>query len=221
MLDLLPVLPARKTLTVLCVGAHCDDIEIGCGASLLALQQRPGKLRVEWATLCGSALRRRESLRARSALLKPAVRGGVTFGDFRDGRLPAQYAEVKEFFEQLKRTGPAPDLVLCHERSDRHQDHRIVNEMVWNTYRDHLVLEYEIPKWDGGLGEPNVYIGVTRRQAEAKARILLRAYQSQAQRDWFTAETFLGLMRLRGIECRAPGGYAEAFHGRKVRLGGF
>ena len=221
MLELIPHRPRRRTLRVLCVGAHCDDIEIGCGATLLAMQGRLGKLAVEWAVLCGSAERRRESTKAMGLLLQPRARAGILFGDFADGRLPAQYAQTKEFFESLKRRRARPDLILCHERNDRHQDHRIVNEMVWNTFRDHLVLEYEIPKWDGGLGQPNVYVGVSRQQAKAKVAALLRAHRTQAGRDWFTAETFLGLMRLRGIECRSPSGYAEAFHGRKLQLGGF
>lgn len=207
---------SRKTFRVLCVGAHCDDIEIGCGATLLVLQQQPGRLTIDWAVLSGSAARRREALQARRLLVKPAARGALLFGDFRDGRLPAQYAEVKDYIEALKKRLPAPDLVLCHERDDRHQDHRVVNEMVWNTFRDQLVLEYEIPKWDGGLSSPNVYVQITRQQGLSKVRALLRAYPSQARRDWFTADTFMALLRLRGIECRSPSGLAEAFHGRKI-----
>jgi len=219
MLTLIPNQDARKTLRVLCVGAHCDDIEIGCGASLLALQAGKPKVKIDWAILSGSAERRRETQAAMSMLVKPRARGELIFGDFHDGRLPAQYLEVKDFFESLKRR-PAPDVILCHERDDRHQDHRMVNEMVWNTFRDHLVFEYEIPKWDGGLGQPNVYIHVTRSQAEAKVKALLQAYRTQSQRDWFSSETFMAMLRLRGIECRSPSGYAEAFHGRKLHISG-
>jgi len=220
MLDLIPGLQARGTLRVLCVGAHCDDIEIGCGATLLALQERTGRVQVDWAILSGNTQRQRESRNAMTSLIGTKVRGNLRFGDFQDGRLPAQYLEVKEFFESLK-TLPRPDLILCHEREDRHQDHRIVNEMVWNSFRDHLVLEYEIPKWDGGLGQPNVYVPVTTAQAQKKVRALLRAYRTQSNRDWFTAETFMAMLRLRGIECRAPSGLAEAFYGRKLRISRF
>ena len=216
MLALAPQLGAGP-LRVLCVGAHCDDIDIGCGGTLLTLQRRKGDIRIDWAILSGGAERRREAARAMSLFVKPANRGELLFGDFVDGRLPAQYLEVKNFFESLKRL-PVPQLILCHERDDRHQDHRIVNEMVWNTFRDHLVLEYEIPKWDGGLGNPNVYVAISRAHAQAKAKALLKAYATQAQRDWFTAETFMAMLRMRGIECRSSSGYAEAFYGRKLQF---
>ncbi len=219
MLELIPQWRAGRSLRVLCVGAHCDDIEIGCGATLLALQRRGRGVRIDWLVLGGEPKRREETRQALAALVAPRFRGELSFGDFRDGYLPAQYAEVKAFIERYKARRPTPDVIFCHEREDRHQDHRIVNEMVWNTWRDQLVLEYEIPKWDGGLGQPNVYMPVSRQQVEAKVRALLRAHRSQAARDWFTAETFRSLLRLRGLECRSPSGYAEAFHGRKIRIG--
>lgn len=204
---------------VLCVGAHCDDIEIGCGGTLLALQ-RGRDIRIDWVVLSGTAQRRKETASAMRRLVRPGARGKLLFGDFSDGRFPAQYVAMKEFVEGLKQL-PAADLILCHERDDRHQDHRTVNELVWNTFRDHVILEYEIPKWDGGLGQPNVYVPLTAAQARAKADALLRSFPSQRRRDWFTRETFMALLRLRGIECRAPGGYAEGFHGRKIRFAGF
>lgn len=219
MLDLVLNGKARGPKRVLCVGAHCDDIEIGCGGTLLALQQTRN-LRIDWVVLSGTAERRAEATAAMHALVAPKARGELLFGDFQDGRFPAQYSQVKEFFESLKKLSP-PDLILCHERDDRHQDHRAVNEMVWNTFRDHVVLEYEIPKWDGGLGQPNFYVPVTAAQARAKVDALLRSYRSQAKRDWFTRETFTSMLRLRGIECRSPSGYAEGFHGRKLRFTGF
>ena len=209
--------PRNRPLRVLCVGAHCDDIEIGCGGTLFSLQRAGAPVRIHSALLSGNDERRREALAARNAFVRPANRGELVFGDFRDGRLPAQYAEVKDFIESLK-ARTQPDVVLCHEREDRHQDHRLVNEMVWNTFRDHVVFEYEIPKWDGGLGEPNVFVPLTAAQANRKADAIIRSYRSQAGRDWFTRDTFLGLMRLRGVECRAPQGYAEAFHGRKLLI---
>ena len=219
MLGLLPDLSSSRALRVLCIGAHCDDIEIGCGGTLLVLQERYRKITVEWVILSGTPERQREAAAAMAALVKPRARGELLQGAFDDGRFPAWYGEIKEFFESLKGR-PAPDVIFCHESADRHQDHRIVNEMVWNTFRDHLVLEYEIMKWDGGLGQPNLYVSVPERLARAKAQALIRNYRSQAGRDWFTRETFMALMRLRGIESRSASGYAEAFHARKIVLSG-
>lgn len=209
----------RGPRRILCLGAHCDDIEIGCGGALLALQ-KSARLRIDWVVLSGTALRRAETRAAMRALVRPAARGELVFGDFPDGRFPGHYAEIKEFVESLKQL-PRPDLILCHERDDRHQDHRAVNEFVWNTFRDHALLEYEIPKWDGGLGQPNVYVVLTAAQARAKVAALLKSHRSQSRRDWFNAETFMAILRLRGIECRSPSGYAEGFYGRKIRLHGF
>ncbi|HEY0341868.1 MAG TPA: PIG-L deacetylase family protein [Steroidobacteraceae bacterium] len=202
---------------VLCLGAHCDDIEIGCGGTLLALQES-GDFHIDWAVFSGTQTRRAEARAAMLGLVKRRARGTLSFGDFPDGRFPACYVEIKAFAEELKKTH-APDIVLCHEREDRHQDHRMVNELAWSTFRDQLILEYEIPKWDGGLGQPNIYVPVSAAQARRKVAVLLKAYRTQSSRDWFTAETFMALLRLRGVECRAPSGYAEAFHGRKLRLG--
>jgi LmbE family N-acetylglucosaminyl deacetylase len=211
-------LAASRTLRVLCIGAHCDDIEIGCGGTVRMLQSRGRKPTIDWVVLSGSEERRLETQRAMHMLVETPCRGELLFGDFADGRFPAEYAGIKDFCEALKRL-PAPDLILCHERDDRHQDHRLVNEMIWNTFRDHVVLEYEVPKWDGGLGHPNVYVPLSADEAGAKVDALLAAYASQAGRDWFNRETFVAMLRLRGIECRSPSGYAEAFHGRKLVFG--
>ena len=218
MLDLSFNLERRHALRVLCIGAHCDDIEIGCGATLRMLQRGRKDLTIDWVVLSGSEERRKETLAALRRLVRPRYRGELRFGDFPDGRFPAAYAQIKEFYEAIKRDLRV-DLILCHEREDRHQDHRITSEMVWNTFRDQLVLEYEVPKWDGGLGQPNVYVAVSRDDVEAKVAALLKSYRSQKARDWFSRETFLALLRLRGVECRSPSGYAEAFHGRKLTLG--
>jgi LmbE family N-acetylglucosaminyl deacetylase len=219
MLDLILDSRRQRTLRILCVGAHCDDIEIGCGATLRALQGRTKRLVVDWLVLSGSAERCQEARSARQMLIRTSSRGELVFGDFPDGRFPAFYAEIKDFMEAARRR-LRPDLVLCHERDDRHQDHRIVNEMTWNTFRDHLVLEYEVPKWDGGLGQPNVYVPVDARQAAAKVNALLKAHRTQAGKGWFTRDLFMALLRLRGAECRSPSGYAEAFHGRKLTFRG-
>jgi LmbE family N-acetylglucosaminyl deacetylase len=201
---------------ILCIGAHCDDIEIGCGGALLALQAARS-VRIDWVVLSGTAQRRAESAAAMRALVGPKARGELLCADFPDGRFPAHYAQIKQFFEQLK-SRPHPDLILCHERDDRHQDHRAINEFVWSTFRDQVVLEYEIPKWDGGLGQPNAYVALTAAQARRKVTALLRAHRSQVRRDWFSAELFMALLRLRGMECRSPSGYAEGFYARKIRL---
>ena len=164
-------------------------------------------------------IRRAETRRAMEMLVRRGARGSLTTGGFADGRFPSDYGAIKDFFESLKRL-PAPDLIFCHERDDRHQDHRVVNEMVWSTFRDQLVLEYEIPKWDGGLGEPNMYVPVSAAQVRAKVQALMTAYRSQRHKDWFSADTFRALARLRGLECRARSGHAEAFHARKVLFPG-
>ncbi len=219
MLDLAFDRRTQRTLSILCVGAHCDDIEIGCGATLRVLQGRGQRLMIDWVVLSGSGERRKETQRAMRLLVRPRCRGELRFGDFPDGRFPAAYAEIKRFCESLK-DRPNPDLILCHERQDRHQDHRVVNEMVWSTFRDHMVLEYEIPKWDGGLGQPNVYVPVAATDAASKVDALMKSYASQTDKHWYTRDTFMALLRLRGLECRSPSGYAEAFHGRKLRFNG-
>jgi LmbE family N-acetylglucosaminyl deacetylase len=219
MLDLIVDLPKEQPLRVLCVGAHCDDIEIGCGATLHALQSRGQKPVIDWVVLSGTKERRKETERAMHMLVRPRSRGKLQFGNFPDGRFPAAYAEIKSLCESLKNK-PHPDLILCHERDDRHQDHRVVNEMIWSTFRDHLVLEYEVPKWDGGLGQPNIYVPVDAKDADAKVDALMKSYPSQAGRHWYTRDTFMAILRLRGLECRSPSGYAEAFHGRKLRFKG-
>ena len=217
MLELMPLLPDGRALRVLCLGAHCDDIEIGCGGTLLALQQVGIIGQIDWVVLSGSAARCAETAEARERLVKEAARGELLFGDFEDGTMPAQYREVKAFIEGLK-AWPVPDMVFTHEREDRHQDHRLVNEITWNTFRDQLVLEYEIPKWDGGLGQPNLYVPIARKLGEQKIAALLECFGSQAGRDWFTSDLFAGMLRLRGMECRSESGWAEAFHARKLRF---
>jgi LmbE family N-acetylglucosaminyl deacetylase len=213
-----PTARGRK-LRVLCVGAHCDDIEIGCAGTLLHLQQAfPGST-FDWAVLSGTAERQQETRRAMGSLLKPAHRGKLIFGQFRDARFPDSYGELKDFFGGLQKL-PRPDIIFCHERTDAHQDHRVTSEVVWGAFRDHLILEYEIPKWDGGLTTPNVYVPLTAGQARRKVAALMRAFGSQRSRDWFTPQTFQALMRLRGVESRARSGYAEGFFGRKLLLGG-
>jgi LmbE family N-acetylglucosaminyl deacetylase len=207
----------ERPLEVLCLGAHCDDIEIGCGGALLQLC-KSRKARVTWSVFSSNPEREAESRAAADLLLKDAIEKQVIFHGFRDGFLPYEGYKVKEAFESLKRL-PRPDLILTHTRYDMHQDHRMVWELTWNTFRNHDILEYEIPKWDGDLGQPNVFIPLDEGEAQEKCRCLQQAFPSQLSRSWFKDETFLGLMRLRGMESNAASGYAEAFYGRKVVLG--
>ena len=149
------------------------------------------------------------------AFLADAARSVVELAEFKDGFFPYQGADIKSWFEALKRR-TSPELILCHSRNDAHQDHREVSMLTWNTFRDHAILEYEIPKWDGDLGQPNVFIPASRMLMDRKAKLLHKHFGTQRSKDWFDAQTFMGLARLRGAECRAPDGFAEAFHGRKI-----
>jgi LmbE family N-acetylglucosaminyl deacetylase len=204
-------------LRVLCLGAHSDDIEIGCGGLILRLLQGRRPVDVDWVVLSATGRREQEARRSAGLFLRGARRRQVIVKDFRDGFFSYDRA-IKETFEELKR-GATPDVVLTHYRTDRHQDHRVVSDLTWNTFRDHLVLEYEIPKWDGDLGAPNCFVPLDRRTCERKVKLLKDAFGTQRSKDWFTSETFLGLMRLRGMECRARDGYAEAFYARKTVIG--
>jgi LmbE family N-acetylglucosaminyl deacetylase len=200
------------------MGAHSDDIEIGCGATLLSLMRRRPRPEFRWIVWSAAERREREARLGARRFLGNAASEEVRVHAFRDGYFPAQFAEIKEAFENLAGEF-RPDVVFTHARDDRHQDHRVISDLTWNTFRNHLVLEYEIPKWDGDLGRPNLYVPVNRATARRKTRALLSVFGSQRSKDWFSEETFLGLMRLRGVECRAAGGLAEAFHARKITLG--
>jgi LmbE family N-acetylglucosaminyl deacetylase len=215
---ILPV-SGGKSLHILCVGAHCDDIEIGCSGTLLQMQKSYPGSTCDWVVLTGNADRQAETGVAMRALLKPAQQGKLLFGNFTDASLPASYGELKTFFAGLQKLR-RPDVIFCHERADAHQDHRIVNEMIWGAFRDHLILEYEIPKWDGGLTTPNIYVPLTAAQVRRKVSVLMKAFGSQRSREWFTPQTFEGLMRLRGVECRARSGHAEGFFARKLVMFG-
>ena len=201
--------------TVLCLGAHCDDIEIGCGGTLLRLLRARKDVTVRWVVFSSTPERAREAERAAALFLKGARARDVQIHAFEDGHFPYQGAEIKKVFEKLKR-GPAPDLVLTHFRDDRHQDHRVLSDTAWQTFRDSMILEYEIPKFDGDLGAPNVFVPLDAATCERKIRAIVRAYKTQHAKPWFTEETLRALMRLRGVESRAR--YAEAFYGRKIVL---
>jgi LmbE family N-acetylglucosaminyl deacetylase len=205
-------------LRVTCFGAHSDDIEIGCGGTILSLLEAGVRLNVRWVVLTGSGARAAEARRGVARFLRKADGAELTLGGFRDGYLPFEGAAVKDFFEGHRHGGRDPDVIFTHFRDDRHQDHRLVSDLTWNTYRDHLILEYEVPKYDGDLGAPNAFVPLSRVVAERKVRHLRGAFASQRSKRWFADETFLGLMRLRGVESGAADGYAEAFYARKLRL---
>jgi len=206
-----------ERLSVLCIGAHCDDIEIGAGATILGLIERGIRLDVHWAVLGAQGLRADEAHACATAFLAKAARTVIDLAKFRDGFFPHQGSEIKEWFEALKKR-VSPDVILCHWRDDAHQDHRQVSELTWNTFRDHTILEYEIPKWDGDMGQPNLYVPASRALMERKVKLLNDHFGSQRSKDWFDSEIFMGLARLRGMECRAPEGFAEAFHARKLTV---
>jgi LmbE family N-acetylglucosaminyl deacetylase len=217
MLRIVPEARPNQPLRLLCVGAHSDDLEIGCGGTVLTWLASTPAVEVTWVVLTADGARAPEARRSARKLLMPAAARKVVMANFRDGFLPAQYADVKCFFEDLKRT-INPDIVLTHWLHDRHQDHRLTAELTWNTWRNHLVLEYEIPKYEGDLAPPNAYVPITTLLARRKVNHLRRHFSSQRSKDWFLADNFLALMRLRGIECRSPSGFAEAFHARKLVL---
>ena len=202
--------------TVLCVGAHSDDIEIGCGGTVMKLLAANPELNVHWVVLSAQGTRADEARGSAERFVAGAARSIVEIESFRERYFP-HLPELKEFFDSLG-SRVSPDLVLTHHSEDAHQDHRVVADLTWNTFRDQLILEYEIPKYDGDLGRPNVFVTLDEQTAHAKTRAILEGFPSQKSRYWFTEETFLALMRLRGIESRAEGGYAEGFHARKLIL---
>jgi LmbE family N-acetylglucosaminyl deacetylase len=214
MLPLLLGTPKRR-LRVLCLGAHSDDIEIGCGGTLLRLLDDRYRLDVTWVVASADAERVTEATASARALLRSADRVVPVFGELPDAHFPADFARAKEFFRAL-RARSEPDLVFTHRLEDRHQDHRLMAELTWQTWRDHLTLEYEIPKYEGDLGQPNLFVPLTRAQAQRKTRHLMKHFSSQRSKDWFSEDAFAGLMRLRGIECRSPSGLAEAYQLRKA-----
>jgi LmbE family N-acetylglucosaminyl deacetylase len=204
-------------LKILCLGAHSDDIEIGCGGTLLRLlKERPGSS-VDWVVFSATGTREREATESSAAFLTDAGSKRVVLKSFRESYFPYVAAEIKDFFEELK-ASVKPDLIFCHRRDDLHQDHRVVSELAWNTWRNHLILAYEIPKYEGDLGTPSVFVPLSRAAADRKVELLLEHFKSQATRTWFRRDTFDGLMSIRGIECNAAESRAEAFYARKLVL---
>lgn len=199
------------------IGAHCDDIEIGMGGTILKLVERYPDASYSWVTFSSDPVRERETRAAAERLLSGATETSIVIKAFRSSFFPYVAGDIKEQFEALK-TGLSPDVIFTHCSHDLHQDHRVVNELTWNTFRNHLILEYEIPKYDGGLRTPNWYVPISASELQRKLDILMTAFRSQQERRWFTRETFLALARLRGVEANASDGYAEGFHCRKAIL---
>jgi LmbE family N-acetylglucosaminyl deacetylase len=208
----------EEPLQVLCIGAHSDDIEIGCGGSLLQLIEWHPQISFHWVVLTAKGVRRTEACQA-AHLFTSERSCNLMLQEFDDGFLPYSAAEVKRFFECLKGL-VEPDIIFTHWAGDGHQDHRFTSELTWNTFRNHLILEYEIPKYDGDLGRPTWFVPLDDRFVERKIKHLLAVFSSQSGKRWFQPETFSALMRLRGMECNAESGYAEAFHIRKVVVDG-
>jgi LmbE family N-acetylglucosaminyl deacetylase len=203
---------------VLAIGCHADDIEIGCGGTLLTLLASRADVQVTWVVLAAQGPRAAEAEASANAFLAGARETSVVVESFRDGFLPYVGADVKDAFERLKAL-PDPDLILTHSELDRHQDHRLASELTWNTFRRHLILEYEIPKYDGDLGNPGVFVPLTEDVARRKVELLREHFATQGEKHWFDEELFLGLLRLRGMQANEPTRYAEAFHARKLTLG--
>jgi LmbE family N-acetylglucosaminyl deacetylase len=202
---------------ILALGAHADDIEIGSGGTILRLLEENPATEVYWVVLGASGQRRTEAVESANIFLANARRKEIVVKEFRDGYFPYVGTELKNFFEELKRKY-LPDLILTHHRGDLHQDHQLVSELTWNTFRNHLILEYEIVKYDGDLGAPNFFVHLTEPLARKKIQTILECFKSQRDKSWFSEHVFSSVLRLRGVECRAPSGFAEAFHARKLVL---
>jgi LmbE family N-acetylglucosaminyl deacetylase len=207
---------SKKPLQVLCLGSHSDDIEIGCGGTILRLAEQYPGCEFHWVVFSAIGVREQEARHAASLFVDAAHLKGPHLKAFRDGFMPFAGAEVKAVFEELKAI--SPDVIFTHNRKDAHQDHRLIAELTWNTFRSHLILEYEIPKYDGDLGQPNLFVPLETETYQKKVRYIMDAFQSQHPKHWFQPETFLAIMRLRGMECNAPSGHAEAFYSRKLVL---
>jgi LmbE family N-acetylglucosaminyl deacetylase len=208
----------RRRYKILCLGAHSDDIEIGCGGTILALLRTRRDLEFHWVVFSSGHDREREARRSAALFLKGAAKQEVQVLAFRNSFFPSESDKIKDFFEDLK-LRLSPDLILTHTRRDLHQDHRVINQLTWNTWRNHWILEYEIPKYDGDLGSPNFFVPFDRAICDRKIKHLMACFATQRSKQWFTPDVFQGLMRIRGIEANSSGRFAEAFYSRKLLLG--
>jgi LmbE family N-acetylglucosaminyl deacetylase len=207
----------RPLRRILCLGSHCDDIEIGCGGTILRLLREHPELEIYWLVFSSTPLRKEEAARAANLFLASGKKKKVVIRNYRDSFFPSQQSQIKGEFEKLKKEF-TPDMILTHYRHDLHQDHRVICELTWNTFRNHLILEYEIPKYDGDLGSPNLFVGLKESDCRTKLGYLRKAFASQRKKHWFKEEVFSALMRLRGMEAGSSTRFAEAFYARKLRI---
>jgi LmbE family N-acetylglucosaminyl deacetylase len=207
----------RTVSRVLCLGAHSDDIEIGAGGTLLKLTEQAPDLEIRWVVFSAPGLRTDEARSSADEFLSGVTRKQVKIGSFRESYFPSEWPSIKEWFEEIKATF-IPDVVFTHYRDDRHQDHRVLSDLAWNTFRDHLILEYEILKYDGDLGQPNLFVPLPEQLCDRKIDLLMKHFKTQSAKHWFTSDTFEAMHRVRGIECASPTGRAEAFYCRKIVL---
>ena len=215
MMSLIPQLSSSEPISILLLGAHSDDIEIGCGGTLMRLAEALPHAHIHWAVFSASGLREEEARNSAAQLLSPFRSSEVSIFDFKDGYFPQGMGDIKDRFEAIK-SQISPDVIFTHHCDDRHQDHRIMGELTWNTFRDHFILEYEIPKYDGGLGSPNHFVTLSEAVVTQKCHHLIQHFASQRNQHWFSEDLFRGLMRLRGVECRSATGFAEGFYCRKA-----
>ena len=202
---------------VLCLGAHPDDIEIGCGGTILKLaKEKPGS-QFYWVVFSGNENRAKEAVQSANSFLNQVESKHIEIRNFRESYFPFVGAEIKDYFEKLK-SEYSPDLILTHTANDAHQDHRLISALTWNTFRDNFIMEYEIPKYDGDLQNPNFYVHLEKKIVQTKINLICNLFQSQSGKQWFSEETFKSILRIRGIESRSPSKYAEAFSCRKVLL---
>ncbi|MEE9369551.1 MAG: PIG-L deacetylase family protein [Pontiella sp.] len=217
MLGFTPNLDGIRPLRVLCLGAHSDDIEIGCGTTIFQLIEKVQPLDIRWIVFSGQCSRSEEAKSSAEFWLESVHLKQIELHGFRDGFFPDQRSTIKETFEKVKESY-SPDIIFTHYQEDLHQDHRTINQLTWNTFRNHVIMEYEIPKYDGDMGSPNLYVPVSEEIAEKKAVALVKYFNSQGDKHWFDKNLFMGLMRIRGMESCSPSGYAEGFYSRKISL---
>jgi LmbE family N-acetylglucosaminyl deacetylase len=207
----------RSPKNILCLGAHCDDIEIGCGGAILKYVHEMKDVNVHWVVFSPDEIREKEAFLSAEEFLKDANNKNVVVNRFRNSYFPHYVVEIKEYFENLKQSF-APDIVFTHCRGDLHQDHRVINELTWNTFRNHMILEFEIAKYDADFGSPNSFVRLYENICSKKVNIIVKHFKSQADKMWFTEDLFMSVMRIRGMESNSASRYAEGFYCRKISI---
>jgi LmbE family N-acetylglucosaminyl deacetylase len=205
----------KAKLKILCLGAHPDDIEIGCGGTILKLIELHDT-QITWIVFSANPKRKKEAIESANTFLEKSGTKTIIVNNFDETYFPYDGREIKQYFFQLSSFNP--DIIFTHHRGDSHQDHKLICELTWNTFRDHLIFEYEIPKYDGDLGNPNVYSILPKEIGEKKIGTIVKVFRSQKDRNWFDEETFWALLRLRGVESNSVTKYAEAFYARKISI---